>query len=125
MSSKIRPNQNAPAATLPVDTEIDAVITTPYLFNSTTGEWEAEGTQFSGTWKYYSGVSGVVNVLTGEKILGIAGHATVAGSMVIGTGSSIPIPATSAVEFRPQRILVGPVSITFTGTDSYVIEVVS
>lgn len=76
----------------------------------------------TGTWSYYAGTSGVVNV-TG-RVMGIAAHATTAGSMSINGGSTVPIPTASQISIEPRANLVNP-SITFVGTDSYFIEVVT
>jgi hypothetical protein len=81
-------------------------------------------TNQAGTWAYYAGVSGTVNISAGQRILGIAAHATTAGSMTINGGASVPIPANSAIQFSPVGTLVAPV-LVFTGTDSYTCEVVS
>lgn len=43
MPSKIKPRYNARSNPLPVDTEVEAVIVTPYVLNPTTGEFEAQG----------------------------------------------------------------------------------
>lgn len=75
----------------------------------------------TGTWGYNAGASGTV-VLTGSKrVIGIAAHATTAGSFTINGGDSIPVPANSSIEIQPIANLVDP-TIVFTGTDSYFIE---
>jgi hypothetical protein len=78
----------------------------------------------AGTWAYYAGTSGTVNVTAGQRVLGIAAHATTAGSMTINGGASVPIPAGTGIQFSPVGNLVAP-TLVLTGTDSYVIEVVS
>jgi hypothetical protein len=78
----------------------------------------------AGTWAYYAGVSGTVNVTAGQRVLGIAAHATTAGSMTINGGASVPIPAGTGIQFTPMGNLVAP-AVVLTGTDSYVIEVVN
>lgn len=78
----------------------------------------------TGTWSYYGGSVGTVAVSAGQRVIGIAAHATTAGSMSINGGASVPIPANSSLDWEPHGNLVAP-SITFTGTDSYVVEVVS
>jgi hypothetical protein len=75
----------------------------------------------TGTWGYHAGVSGTVVVAAGERVVGIAAHATDAGSMTIDGGDSVPVPAGTGVVFTPQGNLVAP-TIVFTGTDSYVVE---
>lgn len=77
-----------------------------------------------GTFSYYSGVSGTVNVTASQHVVGIAAHCTVAGSMTIAGGSSIPIPANTSVSIVTDGQLVAP-QIVFTGTDAYVITVIS
>lgn len=77
----------------------------------------------TGAWSYYAGASGTVNVASGERVVGIAAHATTSGSMTIAGGSSVPLPANSGIQFSPQGNLVGPVAVVFTGTDSYAVEV--
>jgi hypothetical protein len=78
----------------------------------------------AGTWAYYAGVSGTVNVAAGQRVIGIAAHSTLGGSMTINGGASIPIPANVGISFSPQGNLVAP-TIVFTSTDSYAVEVVS
>lgn len=78
----------------------------------------------AGTWAYYAGVSGTVVVAAGRRVIGIAAHATTAGSMTINGGDSIPIPAGTSIAFTPQGNLVAP-TLVFTGTDSYAVEVLS
>jgi hypothetical protein len=92
--------------------------------NQTVGVTSAYQTNQTGTWGYYAGVSGTVNVTAGQRVLGIAAHATTAGSMTINGGASVPIPATTGIQFSPVGTLVAPV-LVFTGTDSYACEVVS
>lgn len=84
-------------------------VTNPHLSNLT------------GAWGYYAGVAGTVAVAAGRKVTGIAAHATVAGSLTIDGGPSVPIPANSQIAIAPLGNLVAP-SITFTGTDSYFVE---
>jgi hypothetical protein len=76
-----------------------------------------------GTWKYYAGVAGTVTVGAGERIMGIAAHASVAGSVQINGGPVITIPANVSVGIEPQGNLTAPI-IIFTGTDTYIIETV-
>ncbi len=42
MPDKIRPNQNQRSSSVPVDDEVEAVIVIPYVFNSTTGQYDAQ-----------------------------------------------------------------------------------
>jgi hypothetical protein len=74
-----------------------------------------------GTWGYYAGAAGTVVVAAGRRVIGIAAHATVAGSMTVDGGASIPIPANTGITFAPQGNLIAP-TIVFTSTDSYVVE---
>lgn len=78
----------------------------------------------TGTWAYYAGVSGSVSVSAGQRVIGIAAHSTAGGSMTVNGGASIPLPATISVAIQPVGNLVAP-TIVFTGTDTYMIEVVS
>ena len=78
----------------------------------------------SGTWAYYAGTSGTVNVSAGQRVIGIAAHSTVGGSMTINGGASITIPANSGISIAPIGNITAP-TIVFTSTDSYFIEVVS
>lgn len=78
----------------------------------------------TGAWSYYAGTSGTVNVAAGQRVIGIAAHATGAGSMTIAGGASITIPAGLAYSFTPNGNLVAP-QVVFTGTDTYVIEVLT
>jgi hypothetical protein len=84
---------------------------------------------------YDAGASGTVTVPAGKKVVGIACHASGAGSFTIAptgpndaaavTGASIPLPAGTSFSIgRPvldgDQNEVGPGSvIIFTGTDSY------
>lgn len=78
----------------------------------------------TGTWSYYAGVSGAVSVSAGQRVIGIAAHSTSGGTVSINGGPSIPLPATISVAIAPVGNLVAP-SIVFTGTDTYMVEVVS
>jgi hypothetical protein len=78
----------------------------------------------AGTWDYYAGTSGTVNVAAGERVLSIAAHATTAATLTIDGGDSIPIPAATQINLVPMGNLVAP-TLVFTGTDSYMVEVVS
>lgn len=78
----------------------------------------------SGTWSYYAGISGMVNVGAGERVLGIAARSATGGSLSIDGGPPVPIPAEAGISISPQGKLVGP-SIVFSGTDSYFVEVLS
>lgn len=77
----------------------------------------------TGTWKYYSGVSGTVVVAAGERVIGISAHCTVAGSVTINGGSPITIPSNVSLGIEPNGNLTAP-TIVFSGTDTYIIEVV-
>ncbi len=78
----------------------------------------------TGAWGYKAGASGTPAIPAGARVLGIAAHATTAGSMTINAGDSIPVPANSAIEFAPRGNLTAP-TIVLTGTDSYLIEYVT
>ena len=76
-----------------------------------------------GTWKYYAGVAGTVTVGAGERVIGIAAHASVVGTVTINGGPTITIPVNVSVGIEPDGNLVAPV-IVFTGTDTYIVETV-
>jgi hypothetical protein len=79
----------------------------------------------TGTWSYYAGTSGTINVTSGQRVLGITAHATNAGStMTINGGQSFPIIANSAFNLTPNGNLTAP-TIVFSGTDSYFIETIT
>lgn len=81
----------------------------------------------SGTSTYYSGTSGSVSIPTSSWIVAVACHCTTAGSLTIGGGSSIPVPANSQFSdtFPDAPIVgIGAGSVVFTGTDSYYVRVV-
>lgn len=75
----------------------------------------------SGTWSYAAGASGTVTLTGSKRVIGIAAHATTAGSFTINGGDAIPVPANSGIEIVPLANLVDPV-LVFTGTDSYFVE---
>lgn len=77
-----------------------------------------------GTWFYYAGVSGTVSVAGGQRVTGIGCHSTAGGSYTIDGGATIPIPPGVGINVEPDGNLVAP-TIVFTGTDSYLITVVS
>lgn len=78
----------------------------------------------TGTWDYHAGASGTVTCSAGEKILGIAAHASSGGAtMTINGGDSVPVPI-GGIGIQPQGNITAP-TIVFTGTDSYFIEFVT
>jgi hypothetical protein len=87
-----------------------------------------------GIWEYYGGTVGTVTIGTklgaGERVTGIAASVTAAGgSMRINGGDLIPIPfpptgsSVVGADLSPRGNLVDPV-IVFSGTASYMVEVV-
>lgn len=78
----------------------------------------------TGTWSYYAGASGTVVVSAGQRVIGIAAHATTAGTLTINGGQSVPIPAGSGIAIAPFGNLTAP-TLVLTGTDSYFVETVS
>lgn len=80
--------------------------------------------QVVGTWDYYAGASGTVNVGAGRRVVGIAVHATTAATMTINGGAAILIPPNSSIDIVPNAQLVAP-ALAFTGTDSYFVETVA
>lgn len=82
-----------------------------------------------GTWSYFAGSSGTVNVPANGRVIGIAASTAQSGAAVaIDGGSAIPIPVpgsgVGAVDIAPRGNLIAP-SIVFTNTDSYLVEVVT
>lgn len=77
-----------------------------------------------GTWGYHAGISGTEVIPAGQRVIGIAAHATVAGSMTINGGDSVPIPAQSGIAIQPVGQLVAP-TLVFTSTDGYFVETLS
>lgn len=79
----------------------------------------------SGTYSYYSGASGTVNVTAGQRVTSITAWASGAWSMTVGGGPTISVPTGgNAVDMSPNGNLTAP-SITFTGTSLYIIEVLA
>lgn len=78
-------------------------------------------TRETGTWAYYAGTSGSVAV--NGRVLGITASSAAGGTMTIDGGATITIPASGSIAFAPQGNLASP-TVVFTGTDSYVVEVV-
>jgi hypothetical protein len=110
--------KNDTGSPVPVSGTVTVNTITGYATETTLGNLPDE----TGTWGYYAGASGTVNV-TG-RVLGIAAHATTTGTVTINAGSAIPIPANTGLSLAPRAQLTNP-SITFTGTDSYIVEVLS
>lgn len=72
----------------------------------------------AGTPSYAAGASGTVSVPAGMKVTAIVCHSTTGGSLTIGGGASIPVPANGQF-FDASTPYVGAISIVFTSTDSY------
>jgi hypothetical protein len=81
----------------------------------------AKTPDLSGTWGYAAGTAATEALIGSKRVIGIAAHATTAGSFTINGGASIPVPANSSIEIQPIANLVDP-TVIFTGTDSYFIE---
>lgn len=77
-----------------------------------------------GTWAYYSGINGTVVVTGGQRVVGISAYSATGGSFTINGGSTITLPAGTAISIEPNANLIAP-TIIFTGTNTYFIEVVS
>jgi hypothetical protein len=77
-----------------------------------------------GTWSYYAGTLGTVNVSAGQRVTAITCHCTTAGSLTIAGGSTITVPANTSFSDNPKGNITAP-TIVFTGTDAYFVEVVS
>jgi hypothetical protein len=108
------------ASRVPVDVEIDQPLTDTQLRASAL---PVSLVNQLGAWSYRTGASGTVNVASGERVIGIAAHATVAGSITVAGGASIPIPAGTQMQFSPLGNISGPIAIVMTGTDSYLVEI--
>lgn len=73
--------------------------------------------ELTGVPAYQAMASGTINVPAGAKVTVISAHSSAGGTLQIGGGASIPIPAT--VGFTDDRTpFVGPLAIVGTGTDS-------
>ena len=77
-----------------------------------------------GTWTYYSGISGTVNVTAGQRILSITCHSAIGGTVTINGGSSITVPAGVGFSISMTGLIIAP-TVVFSSTDTYFIEVVS
>jgi hypothetical protein len=75
----------------------------------------------AGAWDYQAEASGTITVAANRRVIGIAAHSTIGGSLTINSGASIPIPANSGISIGPVGNLVAPV-LVFTGTDSAFVE---
>lgn len=84
--------------------------------------------------KRFGGASGTVTLPAGAQIIHMTIHATSAGSVAFADGAggtvTVPIPASSQwFDYDPKHIntVMGaggsPVTVVFTGTDSYFLEV--
>lgn len=77
-----------------------------------------------GSWNYYAGVSGTVQIAAGQRVLAITICSVTASSFTINGGVSVTLPAGICFSVNPGGNLVAPM-VVFTGTASYFIEVVS
>lgn len=80
----------------------------------------------SGEWGYYSGVSGTVSVASTDRVLMVSAlndTVDVDATVAIDGGPSILLPPGASFTFEPKGTLMAP-SIVFTGTTSYMVEVV-
>lgn len=77
-------------------------------------------------WWYESGVAGTVNVPVGSRVQSIS---CVAGAedatMKVGALDPVLIPATRSMTLTPEGREYGPVDIVFTGTVSFVVELLT
>lgn len=77
----------------------------------------------SGTWAYYAGVDGTVNV-TG-RVYGITARTgAIDGTMSINGGTSVLLRRYDDLSWEPRGQLLDP-TVTFTDTDQYIIEVMA
>lgn len=72
---------------------------------------------YRGTSTPQAGTSGTVSVASGSRVVSIAAHATTAATVTIGS-ATVPIPAGTQFSDGYSG-LVGPLTITFSGTDSF------
>lgn len=89
--------------------------------------------QGSRVYSLYSGANGAVNVPEGLEVVGITARDTAAlgtATVAVGANPAVGVPRGGAVKLAPpldpltgHGTLVGPVTITFTNTDGYVVEV--
>jgi hypothetical protein len=76
--------------------------------------------------KYYTGAAGVVTLLPGEEVVAFSTSASGAGATVIVSAPDngpIPVPVGGGVQGTFGGLLKGPATLTFAGTDSYLVEV--
>jgi hypothetical protein len=73
-------------------------------------------------WTNLAGVVGVVTVPAGKRVHKIGAVSTAGGTVQIGGGPPATIIPGSSITLEPAGTLQGPVTITFVGTDAYVIE---
>ena len=78
-----------------------------------------------GAWGYNAGTAGTLTVAANKRILSLTVVApqTTAASMTINAGSTITVPAGTALTLSPRANLVAP-TLVFTGTSSYFVEFV-
>jgi hypothetical protein len=87
------------------------------------------GSQFERqNWGQLTGVAGLVPIPAGACILSITCYATAAGATLqIGGGPVIalgtpPVGGSRGVDIDVGGGVVGPLNVTFTGTDNYLID---
>jgi hypothetical protein len=77
--------------------------------------------------KYYSGVSGTVQLLPGEVMTGWTAWDAGAGATVTlpdeDAGTAIPLPPSGAADGSMSGLLQGPSRVVFAGTGGYLVEV--
>ena len=82
-----------------------------------------------GFYQALAGASGAPTVPDGSRVLRLWAHAAGAGASIAVSGGfsafTLPVPpAAAGVEVLPGGNLVGPVMVTFTATDAYLVELV-
>lgn len=79
----------------------------------------------TGTWSYVAGVSGTVVAGAGKRVVGISATASGAGAYItINGGDQILVMASTALNMAPRGQLVAP-TIVFSGTSTYLVEMVT
>lgn len=104
-------------------TETSPVDVSSLATEATLGTIDGKIPDESGSWAYSAGSAGTAT-FTG-RVIGIAAHATTAGSAQINGGDWIPVPANAQFDLTPKANLAGPGTVVFTGTDSYFVETVT
>jgi hypothetical protein len=77
-----------------------------------------------GTWKHYSGISGGILTLAGERVIGITAYSKAGGEIDLDGAVLAVIPPGVSVAIEPNGNLAGIHNFLFTTTDTFIVEVV-